>query len=467
METEGSNPEGKYWPLVGGLLVLPVAWVMGGPFAVRLLTPLVALAAGLYARWHSPVLLVRLVLWTWALTPLLRRLVDYRIGYESVNLVMLAPYLVTAPAFLDLAWFGKALAHKKYVPFLAILLGITWGYGVGVLRMGFLGPTFKLLEWVVPPFFGMYLYMRAGHHRAIRDCLESTLRWIGVLVGAYGIYQFLALPPWDAYWMKSVGSFVPAAIQPMGFRAFGTLNSRNPFGVTMMVSAVCFLGGGGSRRVAASVPALLALLLSGTRAAWGGWVIAVAVTWQMAGSTGRRSIVRYLAIMVLAVLVMLPSTAIGPVIFARLGTLMSLTEDYSYRERTGMYARRAVEVLVQPIGQGIGSIGTAAKLSSGSVKSVDSGYYTMLLELGWVGTIPYVWGFAVLFGRIGFVRRQKDISKARALGIIMGFLAMMVLANTLVAVRGILLWSFVGTALAAASSEEATRQDQEMHAGCS
>jgi hypothetical protein len=247
--------------------------------------------------------------------------------------------------------------------------------------------------------------------------------------------------------MRAVGTYPEAYIRPLGFRIFGTLNSTHPFGAVVMTSALMGLATFRMRHMVASAPAFLALLLSWSRTSWGGWAIGALFTYRALNAVNRRRIRQYLAGGAFAAVIVLSATSFGPRFIERAATLGNLTEDGSFKARLRLYGRSTLGALLQPIGQGIGSIGTAAKLSTGSSVNLDSGFLTLMMELGWVGTLPYLWGLVVLFKRALMMNTQDKPIAASLVAVTAAFMAMMFLSNEMVAIKGLLFWTSLGAAL--------------------
>jgi hypothetical protein len=93
-----------------------------------------AALVGLALYFRRPVGYFHFTLWTWFLTPLVRRLVDWRVGFEDHNLVLLAPFLVSAIAGLTLMRERRANDTVRLFPFFLCMAGILYGFAVGLMR---------------------------------------------------------------------------------------------------------------------------------------------------------------------------------------------------------------------------------------------------------------------------------------------------------------------------------------------
>jgi hypothetical protein len=155
------------------------------------------------------------------------------------------------------------------------------------------------------------------------------------------------------------------------------------------------------------------------REAWVGLVVGV-VTY-LALSPRRLTALPSLAAFAVVIVVLvgsLPSfLGSGPssdVISQRIATLGDVSHDESALTRQTEISDALTKGLANPIGEGLGQIGAAAKLGSNPQSDIgnvlDSGYLSRLLELGWPGVIGYLFvtlgGPTVLTVRL---LRAKDV----------------------------------------------------------
>src|SRR6185312_16939805 len=113
--------------------------------------------AGAFLLERSPVTYSSFSLWLWFVTPFVRRVFDFRHGWNPTNPVLLAPPLVAALSFLTLWRHARELRGRYFVPFLLILGALAYGYSVGAIVAGFIPATYALLTWIAPIMFGVHL----------------------------------------------------------------------------------------------------------------------------------------------------------------------------------------------------------------------------------------------------------------------------------------------------------------------
>jgi hypothetical protein len=392
--------------------------------------------------------------WIWFVTPFVRRIVDYNLGhFTPVSPVMLAPYLVTAVALLTALPSARRLLHRRHVPFLLVVGGIAYGYLVGLIKVGALSATFALLQWIVPVALALHIALLPSLFSAHRRVILSTFVWGLLVMGTYGVAQYIHVLPWDAQWLLESGMWVTMGRPGEGsVRIFSTLNSTGPFAYVAVAGLLLLFVRGGRLSSLAAVPGSFCLLFSLVRSAWGGWLVGMAVlAWQLTGALKARLVKVLVVTVVLSVplFVFAPNTDRA---VQRAETLMNLEGDTSFRARVGVYERGARELVSTPLGVGLGNYGTAAKLDRGDVVSFDSGVLAVALTLGWLGTLLYGTGLGWLLVRVVASRPSRPPPLSAFVSIVVSFLFLLLFVNVMVGVLGMTVWTFLGLSLAAVQS---------------
>lgn len=413
----------------------------------------VVLVVGLLLYWRNPGLYLGFAWWVWFLTPEVRRLVDYQLGWNPTNPIMLAPLLVTALAFFSLLRHAPKLRANYFFPFTLVFSGLFYAYGVGVFRNGVLNASFDLLNWLVPAVLAFYLVVQWRNYPIHRRAVQRTFAWGVLVMGIYGLAQFFYLPAWDQRWMLSVPMNSIGYPEPLEVRVFSTLNSPGPFAVVMMAGLLLLLSGGGLLRWPAGAVGFASFLLSLYRAAWGGWIVGLLFMVARRGSLRPR----LLASLLVVGLVALPLLTIGPVadtVNQRLETISNLGEDVSFRERLEFYSEFLPRAAFNVEGEGLGSTGIATKLGDergnlGKLGVFDSGIMSVPFVLGWPGSLLYTGGLVWLLAyALGGGNPKTDAFAAASKGIAVAVLVQLLFDNTLINVSGMVFWSFLGLALA-------------------
>jgi hypothetical protein len=373
--------------------------------------------------------------------------------------------LVTALAFFTLLRHSPKLQGFPFLPFGMAVAGLLYGFGVGVLNVGLFQASFDLLNWLTPVLFAFYLLVNWREFPDFRRVTQHTFAWGLLVMGLYGILQFVNPPSWDQTWLRStalaassfgnIGGSPFGNLEPFGIRVWSTLNSPGPFALVAMAGLLVLLSSGTLRRWPALVVGTISFLLSLYRTAWGGFVVGFAVLVAYGGRSRLRLLVgSVVAITMLWLLMSFAPSPVANVINARLETFNNLQQDTSFQDRWERYQQLASRALLNPLGEGLGSTGESTKLASeggelGELGILDSGILSIAFSLGWLGTLLYLGGLIWLF--LYTLRRTKlsDPFVAASIGIVAGALSQLILANVVVSVSGMVLWSFLGLAVAA------------------
>lgn len=441
--------------LTGGALLICIGsfillyWSRNAAF-LNLAYPAAGLVIAGMLYVARPALYIGFVWWIWFITPFVRRLIDYQTGYNSLSPVMLTPLLVTCFAFFTVLRYGKLLRDRAYAPFALALLGVLYGYVVGVVRAGVASATFDLVTWLAPVCFGFHIIVCWREYPAYRQAVRSTFMWGVLVMGAYGVIQFFAPSAWDARWVVDSGMATIGRPEPFKLRIFGTLNSPGPYSLALMVGVLLLFDGRGLFARFAMVPAFAAFMLTRVRSAWAGWAIVLAfMIWRLRGPMRAR----LLAVLAVGVVMSLPLLMQGPVaerVGGRLETLGNLDEDNSMRARTELYEVAFDKALFNPIGAGLGSVGRAVKLGSDGMANFDSGILAIPYTLGWPGTLAYMGGVLWLLARLAGIReRDADQFAVICAGIAGALIIMLIISNSFSGFRGLVFWCFAALAAAA------------------
>ncbi len=409
----------------------------------------IVVAGTLY--FARPALFMGFVFWIWFITPFIRRIVDYEIGkFTAVNMIMLTPYLVSAITVLSFLRFGLLLKKRLYLPYLLAMLGVMYGYGIGVMKNGLFGATFNLMEWMVPLLMGFHVLVYWKDYPEHKRVLKSTFTMGIIVTGIYGILQYVSPAPWDIFWMESAGMTSIGHPEPFKVRVFSMLNAPGPFAMILMAGLMLLFDGKGMMSKAALVPGYASFILATVRGAWGGWVLALLFVISKQTGVMRTRLIGLLVagVMLLVPLFILsPSESLGRV-EDRLDTFNNLEEDGSLNARMHMYQTRAGGFISNPIGEGLGFIGGGSRNDEGSTRNLDSGILAMFVSLGWLGTGLYLAGIIIML--IDIMKQRNwglDQFVIIVTGVALSYLILMVMANQVISIKGIIVWTFLSFAL--------------------
>ncbi len=412
---------------------------------LRYAFPAGSLVVGAFLYWRYPLLYIGFTWWIWFLAAFVRRLVDVQAGWVDPNPLLLAPFLVTIVSLLTFAKELPKAIKGAGLPFALCMMGVVYGFLVGLINSPPQTVVVPLLNWLAPVAFGYHLYSNWRIYPSLRQMLQRVFVWGVLVMGAYGVVQFLIAPGWDRFWLQNQTTQVFGTPNPLGIRVFSTMHSPQPFACVMVAGLFLLFASRSSLRFPASSVGYLSLLLSLARSAWLSWVVALVVFLPSLKPKLQMQLILTLLVMMIVVL---PLTTIDPfasVISTRVQTIFSGQQDVSYADRSQGYSTVLRDAVTNVPGLGMGFV-----LKDTSIGSNDSGILTLLLTLGWLGLLPYLGGLLLLIVSLIQSREAMNdpfMSAARAIAI--ATFAQIGLNNVMLSSFGMVLWSFIGITIAA------------------
>jgi hypothetical protein len=406
-----------------------------------------------------------LTLWVAALTPFARRLVDMAAGWDAKNIMLAAPFLVTAPMVPAILQRIRTVdTGAALFPGLAALC-IFYGLTVTLLRGEPVPALIGVADWGVPVF---YFFFVAAHRDRIPELLERLPGFVAtsmLLLGAYGVWQFVDPPVWDRLWMQGVDQGPFGLPEPFMVRVFSTMNSAGPFSCWIMVLIVLSLGFTSWLMPFARFAGLLALAFTTVRTSWGGLAVAMLI---LAVSSGRR-VIRYAIAVVVGSLVVVTVVAFVPkideVISQRIATFNDLEQDGSLLEREDEASRMQTLIADNPLGVGIGALGRGT-IAAGSGQilfegAIDDGVLEIFGSLGWLVGFLYCAALMATALRCARAPRQYAFQQKVCFAAGAACLAALPLTNIVTGVTGTFMWLMFG--LAATLGADEGRLTAERH----
>jgi hypothetical protein len=445
-----------------GALVFVAAW-MKAPHVLSIAFTPVATLVALYLYRYHPTLYLGYNWWVWVLACFARRLIEIKSGFIVASPILLAPYLVSLPTGFTLLFHAPKLLRRPLIPFLLVLIALTYAYIVGIISTGFPAASYGLLVWLTPVLLGFHIAVQWDIYPAIRTVMRRVIVTTVLFMGVYGVYQFVRPFAWDVFWMYAAKMYVIGIPQPMMFRVFSTMNSPAPFAVVMMASLLVVL----SQRSTISWIALGAgatsLLLTTVRTSWLAWGIGFLIfAWFVPWRSISRIVIPLVGLGTIVVGVT-AFTPLGDTIMTRFQTFGTLHDDVSLHERMNFYADISNRVLNTPQGVGMGGTGAASLMSQGTaVLSFDSGVLDIVFSLGWFGALVFVLG---LLGLVKFALSTREVKgdyfdlalRAGALAT----LSILPSFNSLGGADGIVFWGFLGLCISRQFWVEDLREEDE------
>jgi hypothetical protein len=434
------------WIAIFGVIGLVLVCLLAkAGWALRLGFPLGCFLTATWLYFRYPILYLGFTWWIWFLTPFLRRFVDLQSGWLDPNPIMLAPFLASLLTLITFIQCFPRMYRRGGLPFLLAVVAVLYGLLVGIMHWSWIKPSVPLLNWLTPILFGFHLFANWKDYPVYRKAMQRIFLWGVAVMGTYGIVQYLVAPPWDRLWLMNQNTQVFGVPEPFGIRVFSTMNSTQPFACVMAAGLVLlFSDRGGTKFLAAGV-GYLSFLLTLARSAWLGWAVSLAL---FLPSLKQRLQIRFVFTIFVMTILVLPLTFIDPfadVINARLQSLFNISNDVSFNARAAGYNTALGLALSEFVGQGLGGV-----IISDSLGVNDSGILSLFFLLGWFGTLPYLGGLLILL--ISLTRKIEGGDDAFAAGsraIAFGTFAQIGLNESMLGVFGMILWGFLGIALAA------------------
>lgn len=446
----GLQPLPAWIAILALVLFSAVCIIAGAGSILRLAFPAGAFAVGVFLYWRYPILYIGFTWWMWFLTPLVRRLVDYRSGWVDPSPILLAPYLVT---LVTLATFLKHLPRSYSqggLPFVLGCTGVLYGFLVGLIKTSLITAARSLLDWLTPVLFGFHLFVNWRHYPKISQNIQRTFLWGVLVTGVYGVVQYLVAPEWDRFWLIESQLTTFGSPEPRKIRVWSTMQSSGPFAATMMAGLLLLFSSKDALRIPAAAAGYLAFLLSLIRAMWGAWLLGVITL--LTSLKARFQMRLLITILVMAVCV-LPLTAIDPfsqIISSRLETFTNIKDDTSFNDRSEMYHEKLSLAFSNGVGNGIGSRFFINQKGELEEIVLDSGILDIFFTLGWFGAIPYVGGLILLLFTLfqySEVRFDPFMGAARAISL--SLFVTLIINSGMLGVSGVVLWGFLGIGMAA------------------
>ena len=448
-----ADPASWIIAIVSGLALCGL-FVLGRGGLLRIGIPAAATCIALSVYFRKPSAYLEFALWTWLLTPFIRRVVDWRVGFADPNLTLLTPFLVSFVAILDLR-VRKLVENVRIAPFVFCAVGVAYGFLVGMVIHPSTEVIYGLVNWLSPMLLGLHIYLNWEEIETHTAVIQRVALYGLLFIGTYGIYQFYKPPAWDAMWLKNLPGGLASSTfgrpEPQQIRVWSTLNAPGPF-ADVALALLFFVVPKRSRlKLLALAVGFYAVMLSLVRTAW---VTGAAGTLYLARSSNKRlffTVVVAMGVGCIGLVALANSPLNIPMLQDRLKTLGDLKNDESVQDRTRLYTGLSQELLTVPVGIGLNN----ADFYHGY--PLDSGPIRMLLNLGWFGTIIYSVGIA----RILLLMRPRtggnDLTAVSAYAIVLSFIFQMLSGLIFISSTGAMFWVAAGLGLACATKRAELR----------
>lgn len=435
------------WAAILGLaLTVGLSLATGKGGLLEVLYPALGLGVGALLLAVRPHLYLGFVLWLWFLSPFVRRIAEYQSEWQLASPIIVTPLLVTALCGLTVIRHMRELPRASLFPFTVALAGCLVGFTVGLPLNGARAAAYGLGTWIGPILLGIYLQLHWRHFPAFRAALLGACAWGLLVIGIYGVWQFLDPPTWDRWWMiksdmSSIGHPLPRQV-----RVFSMLNSPVALAIALLAAILLLVTSRHPLRWAASIVGSLVLLLSKVRSVWVVGVVALLLLIKRLPGRQRIALLVVLLGLVALVQVALTYGGMDEAVRSRAETLTTISDDVSYQARLAFTLRAAREILDQPLGRGLGSTGGAAWLTTSQGEVVfDNGLLDVFYSLGWLGGVLFLGALAWTCSRARQASRfLRDGFSAASLSVLLALGALLAGGNSLNGIGGIFFWGLAG-----------------------
>jgi len=325
----------------------------------------------------------------------IRRVVDFYINgyFNPLSPISLVPLVVTL--LMGLIVFSNQNKLPKYIKGIAALFLAAFAIAGAI---GFIATQFAVLyagAEVLAPLFLLLYAVLLNPPMEVRDRWVRSFAWGAILVSAYGWYQYLVIPPWDAFWLKATEMVGYMGIpEPTKMTVFSTMGERGVVAGYLGYSVVPMIVSKKWRTKLSWFGVLLvfsAILLTLSR---GGIIIATAATAAFLivnkGAKISQVIVAAVALAVGAFYGVSKIPNSERIIERYQKTAQDMGEDGSFEARSAIMQASAGTILSNPLGFGLGAVGLAVRINTGDAKTsarfADGGYFDILLTYGLPGT---------------------------------------------------------------------------------
>lgn len=469
------SPSAAVTAFVAATLLL----LVGTPGLLRLAFAPMALCVGIFLFFRKPTAYLYFTYWLYFLTCLIRRLVDYRTEYTESSVMLIAPALVCMVSVLSFRKFPRKIEDGFLVVFIPIVT-IFYGALIGITSLNQpLAVIKSFVGWITPMCFAGHVYLNWRQYPQFRRVIERVALGGLLVVGTYGIFQFVVAPEWDCIWLRAM-AFDPASgpgvygqAEPFGIRVFSTMNSHPPMAIVLVMLALIAATKQKRLYTFAAFVGMVAVLLSMARAAWLGAALSFVVFAFLARKPKILVNLGALIAMMLIAVFIFAATPAGEGLQQRLMSFTDRKQDISVGARQEGYAKGLSDSAEAPFGRGTGTMEVLyTPVINEDFGPHDSALLELVLVFGWLGATAFL--LALTIGVLKIYqgcKYTKDIFLTGICGSVVSVLVQSPLNSCLDGVQGVFFWSLLALGLASiqyskqtvyASSKEQAPQDSKL-----
>jgi hypothetical protein len=389
-----------------------------------------------FAAKGSP-LLVDYSILLYVFNRVIRRMVDWYEGsFNPLSPISLTPLIVLCLLLMPFFSRYRSLHPLPKQVFALFFLGIAYGTFLGFVRDG-LAAVYGAAEYLSAMALMAYTATASIDDRTADHWLK-TAGWAAIGASLYGWFQYLTVPPWDAFWVEQVG-FVGylGKMIPSEIIVFSTFPERGVCAGFLALVAIPMLISRQWRPLLGWPEALLIISVIMLTMSRGGIILiglGLILYPVLNRGKGSAKVVGVAAIAAIAAIVGLNRLPNSGKIESRFSTLSHMQEDGSYQGRVGMVQAGITTLLSNPAGFGMGSTGLGGRLKAGPADETvsvvgEGGYLALMASMGLPGALCFaagtfaLWRHLSICARFGLRDDYLGLARAFMILLLIGMLA--------------------------------------------
>jgi len=355
----------------------------------------------------------------------LRRLLDWEAGaFDRLSPISLSPLLVGGLMLLPFLQRFHFLPKPHKTICGCLLAALAYSFVIGFFRVQ-LAAVYALAEALTPVAVLGYI-LTSDNSQNVKDRWIRSVSWCAILASLYGWFQYLTIPPWDAFWVTEVGFIGYLGIlEPTKMTVFSTMAERGILASFLAFAVVPMIISPKWRTVCSWAGVILVFSVILLTLSRGGIIIAtmsVFIYLLVNRGANKGPIIAGMVILMAAAWFGLGRLPGAERITTRFESLGNMKEDGSFKGRSELTSLGLSQTLSNPIGYGMGATGIAGRINTGSLEgqaaSVDAGYFDIMATYGFLGgglffyAMWRIWKQLALYYRAGY--RPEQVMLARA-----------------------------------------------------
>lgn len=446
------------WTMISAWAGIIIVLLLIMPRLLIPIYPLSSLALGVYLYRRYPIQYVGFTWWIWFLGTFIKRLIDYRCNAITPWPYHLTPVLVTSITLATVVRYLPRTYKRDGLPFMLCFMAILYGFCVGLLRQpisDYDREIIILLNWLAPVCFGFHLFINWRKFPQYRQTFQQVFLWGVLIMGAYGIFQFLVAPGWDILFMvenevfNGYSSYMGMP-EPLGIRPWSTMGNPMNFAFNLMPGLILLLISTKKSRYAAAGLGYVVFLISRVRSSWYSWFIALSVFVVSLKERHQMRIILTFFFMLVLIIPLASIDQFSEIISTRFSSLSNLEGDASFKARISTFEGAINVAMTEFIGWGLvapGQAPTGMDFDGALFSVMDNGYLAILVSFGWFAGICYVSGIVMIVAKL-FSTNQLDPFTIAARAIAVGSLSRLATSDITTEAYAMPIWGFMGIAIA-------------------